>query len=501
MATSDQLIEIAKRRGFFWQGSLIYGGLAGIYDYAHMGVFLKRRWENVWRQFFLGLDDNYYEIQPSLIMHESVFRASGHLESFADPIAKCGKCGNAERADHILEDVLKESFEGISPEDLLKLIKKHNIRCDKCKGEIVDVSQFNMMFPLKMGVGKQEKTGYLTGETAQGAYVNFKQMFEVCRKKLPLGLAIIGKAFRNEIAPRNALIRMRELTQAELQIFFDPDTIEEHPNFGEVENYKLRLLSFENRKAEKIDELTCKQVLEKFKLPKFYVYHLAKVQQFYLDVLKLPRDRFRFKQLSDEEKAFYNKFHWDIEVNLESLGGFKEVGGVHYRTNHDLLGHQKVSSQSMEVNIEGKKILPHVLELSFGVDRNFYSLFELAYTEEKERTVLKFPKVVCPFDAGIFPLVNKDGLQEKAKEIQKFLEENGFVVFYDEGGSIGRRYRRIDEIGVAAGLTIDYDSLKQDDVTLRDRDSMKQIRIKIKDLPQVLRKFLSGEELEKLKSI
>ena len=490
MVTSDQLIEIAKRRGFFWQGSAVYGGLAGFYDYAHLGVFLKRRWENLWRKYFLGLGDNYYEIQPALIMHENVFKASGHLASFADPLAKCGKCGNAERADHIVEAHLKETFEGLSPADLLALIKKHNIRCDKCKGEIVDVAQQNLMFPLRLGVGKQEKQGYLTPETAQGAYVNFKQMFEVCRKKLPLGIAVIGKAFRNEIAPRNALIRMRELTQAELQIFFDADTINDHPNFKDVENVKLRLFPVANRKSGKVEELTCKETVEKLKIPKFYVYHLAKVQEFYLGVLKLPPDRFRFKQLSDEEKAFYNKYHWDIELNLDSLGGFKEVGGVHYRTDHDLSGHQKISGGSMEVKIEGKKFIPHVLELSLGVDRNLYSLLELAYTEEKERTVLKFPRILSPFDAGIFPLVNKDGLQEKAKEIQAILEGHGFIVFYDEGGAIGRRYRRIDEIGVAAGITIDYDSLKQDDVTLRDRDSMKQVRVKIKDLPQVLREFL-----------
>ena len=498
MVTSDQLIEIAKRRGFFWQGSAIYGGLAGFYDYAHLGVFLKRRWENLWRKYFLGLGENYYEIQPALIMHENVFKASGHLASFADPIAKCGKCGNAERADHIVEAHLKETFEGLSPEGLFKLIKKHGIKCDKCKGEITDVSQLNMMFPLKLGVGKQEKQGYLTPETAQGAYVNFKQMFEVCRKQLPLGIGIVGKAFRNEIAPRNALIRMRELTQAELQIFFDPDTISEHPSFKEVENVKLRLLTVNNRKSNEIEELTCKETTEKLKLPKFYVYHLAKVQEFYLNVLKFPREKFRFKQLSDEEKAFYNKYHWDMELDLESLGGFKEVGGVHYRTDHDLSGHQKISSQPMEISINGKKFIPHVLELSLGVDRNLYSLLELAYTEEKERTVLKFPRILSPFDAGIFPLVNKDGLQEKAKEIQKALEEQGFIVFYDEGGAIGRRYRRIDEIGVAAGITIDYDSLKNEDVTIRDRDSMKQVRVKMKALPDFLRKFLGGADLGKV---
>ena len=261
MVSAEKIIDLAKRRGFFWQGSSIYGGLAGFYDYGHLGSALKKKWENLWRCFFLGLDDNYHEIQPALIMHENVFRASGHLESFADPIAKCGKCGNAERADHILEDVLKENFEGVSPEDLFSLIKKHGIKCGKCKGDIKEVSQFNMMFPLRLGVGKQEKTGYLTGETAQGAYVNFKQMFEVTRRKLPLGLAIVGKAFRNEIAPRNVLIRMRELTQAELQIFFDPDSIGDHPNFKSVENHKLRLLTVENRKLGKVEEVTCKEAV------------------------------------------------------------------------------------------------------------------------------------------------------------------------------------------------------------------------------------------------
>ncbi len=499
MVNAEQLIEIAKRRGFFWQSSAIYGGIAGFYDYANLGASLKRRFENLWRNYFLNLDNNFHEIQPSLIMPEQVFEASGHLKSFADPLAKCSKCGHEERADHILEDVLHETFEGISSEGLLKLIQKHKINCGKCGGQITQVNQFNLMFPFDVGVGKSKTRAYPTGETAQGAYVNFKQMFEVTRKKLPLGLAIIGKAFRNEIAPRNVLIRLREFSQAELQIFFDPDTINEHPKFRDVENVKLRMFPFSNRSSGKTEDLTCKQALEKLKLPKFYVYHMAKMQEFYLDVLKIPKEKFRFKQLSDEEKAFYNKYHWDVEVDLESVGGWKEIAGCHYRTDHDLKGHQTVSKQSMEVNIEGKKFIPHVLELSFGVDRTVYTLFELSYTEEKERTVLNFPRLVSPLDAGVFPLVNKDGLQEKAKEVQKFLERSGFWVFYDESGAIGRRYRRIDEVGVPAGITIDHDTLKNNDVTLRDRDTMKQIRVKIENLPEFLRKFLNGEELEKLK--
>jgi glycyl-tRNA synthetase len=295
---------------------------------------------------------------------------------------------------------------------------------------------------------------------------------------------------------------MREFTQAELQIFFDPDTITEHPRFHEVENYVLRVFPAVNRESGRIDEIPAKDVVKKLGMPKFYVYHMAKIQQFYLEKLKLPRELFRFRQLTDEEKAFYNKYHWDIELNLESLGGFKEVAGLHYRTDHDLAGHQSVSGEGMEVNIDGKKFIPHVLELSFGVDRNIYALFELALVEEKvggeQRSVLKFPRLVSPQDAGIFPLVNKDGLPEKAREIQALLKEHGFIVFYDQSGSIGRRYRRIDEIGVAVGITVDYDSLQHGDVTLRDRDSMKQVRVKISELPGVLKRFLNGEELEKL---
>ena len=498
MVDSKDIVEIAKRRGFFWQSSLIHRGPAGFYDYAHVGTLLKRKWENQWRRFFIGLEDNFFEIQTSVIMPKEVFKASGHLEHFVDPVVKCSKCGNTERADHILEDVLHENFEGLTTEEMTDLIKKHNIKCPKCKGPLESTDVFNMLFPMDVGAGKDIKKTYLTGETAQGAYTNFKLEFDALRKQLPMGLAIIGKAFRNEIAPRNAIIRMREFCQAELQIFFDPDTIAEHPRFSEISKVKLNLFPVSNRKTGKIESVSCDDVVKNLKLPKFYVYHMARIQQFYLDILKLPKERIRFRQLSDEEKAFYNKYHWDIEMDLPSLGGWKEVAGCHYRTDHDLKGHQEVSGEKMVVDVEGKKVLPHVLELSFGVDRNIYSLLELAYTEEKERTVLKFPRLVSPFDAGIFPLVKKEGLPEKAREIQRMLEEAGFNIFFDQSASIGRRYRRIDEIGVAAGITVDFDSLKKNDVTLRDRDSMKQVRVKISDLPEILKKFQNGEKLESL---
>ena len=393
------------------------------------------------------------------------------------------KCHTIHRADHILEDYLKETFEGLTPEELTELIKTHKIRCPKCKGELETAGILNLMFPITLGT---ETKSYLRPETAQGVYVNFSRMFEVTRKQLPLGLAIIGKAYRNEISPRQLLIRMREFTQAELQIFFDPSRINEHENWGEVKNYKLLMLPASNRKE--IIELTCEDVVKKLKLPKFYVYHLAKTQQFFLDKLKIDKKSFRFKELSEEEKAFYNKIHWDIELNLESIG-WKEMGGVHYRTDHDLSGHAKVSKKSAEIFFENKKLVPHVLELSFGIDRILFSLLDISFVKEKERSFLRLPASISPFFVAVFPLVNKDGIDEKAKEVYDNLKIK-FDVFFDNSGSIGKMYSRADEIGTAFCITCDYDTLKDNSVTVRQRDTKKQDRVKIKDLEKFISNLL-----------
>jgi glycyl-tRNA synthetase len=493
---SEKIEDIAKRRGFFWISSEIYGGLAGFYDYGHLGSALKRRWENLWRSYFLD-EPHTFEIEAAQIMPEPVFIASGHLSNFIDPTARCSKCGSFHRADHIMEDFLKESFEGMTPQQLTEIIRKHNVRCPACKGPLEDVAVLNMMFPLSIGTGAGAKA-YLRPETAQGVYVNFKRAYEHSRKALPFGLAIIGKAFRNEISPRNYIVRMREFTQAELQIFFDHEKIGVHPKFEEVADYVLRLYSVADRKSNTLTELSCADAVKKLKLPQFYAYHLAKIQKFYLEVLKLPKELFRFRELSQEERAFYNKLHWDIELRLESLGGFKEVGGLHYRTDHDLGGHGKVSKENLSVTVDGRNFVPHVLELSFGVDRNMYALIDIGLTEEKERTLMKFPRRVAPYDAGVFPLVNREGMPAKAKEIAEELREAGLVVFYDESGSIGRRYRRMDEVGVPTSITIDDETVKEGTVTLRDRDSMVQVRVPVKELAKRLRRFLNGESLEEL---
>jgi len=495
ISKAEKIEDLAKRRGIFWPGSELYGGLSGVYDYGHIGAALKRRWEAQWRNWFLS-EDNFYEMDPAQIMHESVWIASGHAANFVDPTAKCTKCGTFNRADHIMEEYLHESFEGLTPQQLTEIIRKHNIRCPACKGALADVSVLNMMFSLS--VGSEATKAYLRPETAQGVYVNFKRLFEYGRKALPVGVAAIGKAFRNEISPRQLLIRMREFTQAELQIFFDPNEIENHPNFEDVATYVLHLHSVADRQSGKVVEVSCADAVSKLKLPKFYVYHMAKIQKFYFERLAIPKEKFRFRELSAEERAFYNRLHWDIELDIESLGGFKEVGGLHYRTDHDLGSHAKLAKQNLSVTIGDRSFVPHVLELSFGVDRNVFSMLDLAYAEEADRIVLRFPRALAPYDCAIFPLLGKDGLPERARQVLQTLRNLGVSVFYDDSGSVGRRYRRADEVGIAACITIDHQTLEDSTVTIRDRDSMQQVRIHASDLPDKLRRFLAGEPVGSL---
>jgi len=487
--TSD-LATFFKKKGFLYPSSDIYGGLAGFYDYGHLGTMLKRNFENVWRKFFVESQDNYYEIETANIMHENVFKASGHLENFIDPIVKCSKCGFFERADHLVEKTTKIRAEGLSSEELTREIEKHHLKCPKCSSSFEKVSVMNMMFPVNIGVGNQHKA-YLRPETAQSPYVNFKLQYELQRKKLPLGLAIVGRAYRNEISPRHVTLRMREFTQAELQIFVNPDLMNEHPEFDSLQDYELRTMLVEDRPQKMIVERTAAELVERG-LPKYYVYHLIKIQQFYVDELRVPKHKFRLYELNEKEKAFYNKYHFDIEMEL-SEHGFTEIGGLHYRTDHDLKGHQEVSTQSMEIVDEetGKKFIPHVLEVSFGVDRNVYALLDLHYNNDQERgnIVLSLPAKITPFFCAVFPLVkNKPELAAKARGIYQELRKD-WRCFYDEVASIGRRYARADEIGIRYGITVDFESLDDNAVTIRDRDTTKQQRVPVSELKQKLQEL------------
>jgi len=486
---ADELYAICKRRGFLWQSAEIYTSIAGFYDYGHLGAALKRNWENIWLKFFLSLNENYHLIDTPTIMPETALKASGHVDLFTDYLVVCKNCNQPYRADALIEEFAGLNAESLSAGELDAKIRELNIKCPRCgKQEFSEAKPFNMMFPVSIGAFGKDK-GFLRPETAQGAYLNFNREFEACRRKLPLGLAIIGRAYRNEISPRQGLYRLRELIQAELQIFFDPQ------NFDalcpcKTEQSKIYATLVSHR--PEVKAYTPAELIDSG-LPEFYVYHMLKIQQFYTELIGIPIEKFRFFEKSEKERAFYNRIHFDVEIAMESLGGFKEVAGLHYRGDYDLTRHQKMSGVSHEVNIGGRKFVPHVLEVSFGVDRNIWALLDVFMTKEKERNVLKIKPYLAPYQCGVFPLVNKDGLDEVAEEIYKMLRKE-FRVFYDDSGSIGRRYARMDEIGTPFCITVDYQTIEPGEmkgtVTVRFRDTTEQERVHISQLSDYLRKRL-----------
>ncbi|MEX2017173.1 MAG: glycine--tRNA ligase [Candidatus Pacearchaeota archaeon] len=485
----DEISSIAGKRGFFFQTANIYGGKAGFFTYGHLGKMLKANWERLWRKNILGLDDNFYEIQSNNILPEPVFKASGHIENFNDPLTECKKCHFRFRADQFLEDNGVENAGEMKIEEMTAKIAEKKLKCPKCGGELSEVKQFNMMFPIN--VGFNEEKAYLSPETAQAAYLAFKEEFAATRGKLPLGLAIIDKAYRNEISPRQMFFRLREFSQAELQIFFDAEKIEEHEKWNKVKNNKLAI-KFHDKSD--ITWVSCNELNNTHKIPKFYLYYASKVQDFYLKTLKVPAEKFRFRELGEQERAFYNKIHFDVEVFLDTLGGFKEIAGVHYRTDHDLKGHGSVSGKNLEVFYDGKKVLPHVLELSFGVDRNIWMLLDVFYNVGKEGSMFSFPPILSPIKVAVFPIVKGAKFEKTAEKVLDDLRnETELNVLYDKIGSIGRRYARNDEIGTAFCVTIDGDSVKKKDVTVRERNTGRQIRVKIDGLRETLKKLINDE--------
>jgi glycyl-tRNA synthetase len=489
MPSYEELMSLSVRRGFLWPAVDLYGGFAGFYDYGHNGALLRRHWEDAWSEHFLGLNDNYYLIDTTTVLPYAALKASGHVDHFTDLLVTCTRCGESYRADHLLEAATHEEHEGLEAAETDARIKAAGVRCPNCKGELGPSSPFNMMFPLGIGpTGKDP--AFLRPETAQGAYLNFKREFEALRRKLPMGLAIIGRAYRNEISPRQGTYRMREFLQAELQIFFDPARFAEQVPHAGVAELPLRLCWAAEKNRPEAHDIPAKELVARG-LPAWYVYHLVKVQEFYLEVLRVPRERFRFAELDEKERAFYNKVHFDVQVSQDSLGGFKEVGGVHYRTDHDLAGHEAGSHQKQAVTVGSTRVVPHVLELSFGVDRNIWALLDLGYVPG-ERAVLRVPPRLAPVGVAVFPLVNKDGIPERAEAIYAGLRKT-MAAFYDDAGSIGKRYARMDEIGTPFCITVDHETLDGRGVTLRERDSQKQVRVAEGALASRLVDLLSGQ--------
>lgn len=480
----ESFAAFAKSKGFFWPSAEIYGGAAGLYDYGHLGAQLKRRYEQLWLNYFVESNKDYYLIDGSNMLPEKPLIASGHAARFNDILVGCSSCHTYYRADVMLADAKVEVSEGANAEEIDALIKDNEVKCPKCKGTFLPAKAFNMMIDVYLGPEKTDK-GYLRPETAQSTYLNFYREFNILRKTLPIGLAIIGRAYRNEISPRQGLYRMRELIQAELQIFFDPDNFK--VDFERFRHIEVSVVPYTTKKQERI---SLDKLVKEYSIPEFYAYHMGIIDTFYKKVMGVPEGKIRFMEKGGNEKAFYNKVHMDIEIDVESWSGFKEVGGLHYRSDYDLSSHTKGSNQELSVTIDGKKIMPHVLELSFGVDRNVWMLLDLFYRKEGERKILELKPWLSPFSVAIFPLQKDGRLQEKTNEIYLMLKKN-FRVFLDDSGSIGRRYARMDEIGTPFCITVDYESTDKssgnyDTVTVRERDSKAQERMKVDKLIEFL---------------
>ncbi|MEM3626912.1 MAG: glycine--tRNA ligase [Candidatus Bathyarchaeia archaeon] len=556
--------ELARRRGFFWQSYEIYGGASGFVTYGHLGAKLKQNIERKLRELFAN-KVGILEIESPIIAPSKVFEASGHVDAFKEPMVECLNCRKKFRADHLLEEAAKINTlvaEKMSLKELWLEIKKHGVHCPECGGAFSEPKLFLTMFQTTIGP-YSDAVGYGRPEAAQGIFVEFRRLYEMAREKLPFGVMQIGHALRNEISPRQGLIRLREFTIIDLEFFFDPH----EPDcflLKEVENEKLRLLLAENRlrNSEEVNEVTVKEALEKGYIKAAWQAAFMALAKKLLVELGIPADKQRFIEKFPWERAHYSTQSFDQEVYVERWG-WVEVSGHAYRTDYDLKRHMEFSGQDMQVfkeyekpiererlvikpimsklgpafktdaqkvvemlskidpeevvasirkdrhymlgkyellpeHIEivhkkvvehGRHFIPHVVEPSFGSDRLVYVALEYAFQVKEDRTILSFPRDIAPIQVGVYPLVSKDGLPEKALEIHKMLLNEGFVAEYDDTGSIGRRYARADEAGIPLGITVDYETLSDNTVTIRDRDSWKQVRNSIEELPPLLHKY------------
>jgi len=454
----DQVVALCKRRGFVYPGSEIYGGLANTWDYGPYGSQLKQNVKNYWWKHFVQQRDDIVGLDSAILMNPKIWEASGHIGNFSDPLMDCKYCKERIRGDKLIEENLGvEKAVGKSLKEISEIIRENKLKCPKCgKSDFTEARAFNLMFKTHQGVVEETANAvYLRPETAQGIFVDFKNITQTCRVRVPFGIAQIGKAFRNEITPGNFTFRTREFEQMEIEYFISP---------GDKSEIKK---SFDHWKE------VCKN--------------------WYLS-LGIKEDNLRFREHEKDELSHYSSMTFDIEYKFPF--GWGELMGIAYRGDFDLTQHQKFSKKDLSYldPITGERYIPHVIEPSFGADRAILVILLDAYAEDEiegeKRFVMRFDPKIAPVKAAIFPLMKKPELVEVAKKIQKDLNQH-FTVEYDESGAIGKRYRRQDEIGTPYCLTIDYDSLTDGKVTLRDRDTTKQERVNISELREIIEKKLA----------
>jgi glycyl-tRNA synthetase len=563
----DNVMNVAKKRGFLWSSFEIYSGVAGFVDYAPLGAILKNNIMNKWRKYYV-VGEGFYEIESPTIMPEEALKASGHVDHFTDPLTECKDCMDVYRADHIIEDAIGKDVEGLENEKLTEIISENKIRCPRCGGHLNKVWSYHLMFQTLIGA-KGKKIGYMRPETAQGIFIPFKRLLRFFRNKLPFGVVQLGKAYRNEISPRQGVIRLREFTQAEAEIFVNPKD-KSHPKFSQISSEKLTLYTATSQmESEETLEITAQEALHQgIVSSEILIYQLYLAQKF-LRELGIPDEALRFRQHLPTEMAHYAIDCWDVEVQTDRYG-WVEIIGIADRTDFDLKSHSEYSKEDLRVFIEydepqkvnkivakpnmskfgpafkgaapqlmkvlgeldseeiqksfqkkglyeieldqvheilpehlafeeveevvrGEKIFPHVIEPSYGIDRIVYSVLLHCFQEEEDKSYFKLANDIAPVQVSVFPLLNKGELSTKAIGIKDSLREKGFIAEYDASGTIGRRYARSDEIGVPYAITIDHDSLEDEQVTIRNRDDSKQTRIPVSKVEDVVADLLSSK--------
>ncbi|HSQ93920.1 MAG TPA: glycine--tRNA ligase [Methanoregula sp.] len=560
----ENVMELARRRGFIWPTSECYGAVAGFIDYGPLGAMMKRRIENIWREFYV-IREGYYEIECPTIAQEAVFIASGHVAGFADKMCQCPHCREYLRADHVAEGGGIKNASTMKNEELAACLASCLcLSCEEVLGK-VEVFGFNLMFKTSIGPGSQ-RTGYLRPETAQGMFVDFGRLLRFYRDKLPFGAVQIGKSYRNEISPRQGMIRLREFTQAEAEIFVHPAEKNRHPRFSRYADYRMPLLTWTRQQnCEDAVTLSMREAVDKGVIANEYLAYYVALTHEMLVSIGIKPERLRFRQHLPDERAHYATDCWDAEI-LSDRFGWVETVGLADRTDYDLNAHAQESGTPMTVfiqydepkkvarrriipnmgvlgkqyrnkakaifealgsstptpdgadvvvdgetihipanlfevrdeiiDVRGEDIVPHVVEPSYGIDRMCYAVLEQAYDEDiadgEKRVVMRFSPRVAPLQVAVFPLMTRDGLDTIAHEITRTLHRKGIQAEYDDSGAIGRRYRRQDEIGTPFAVTVDYDTKEDRTVTLRDRDSMKQVRVAIEQLPEIVAALVEG---------
>lgn len=489
----DIISEIAKRRGFYWPSFEIYGGLSGFTTYGDLGTKLKENIKTLWKEYFVR-KQGFLEIEDPIINPERVFIASGHLDNFKEYSSECTKCGKSFRADHLIEEKTGiENVESLGGDVIANLLLEHNISCPECGGQLNVPNLILTMFKTKIGV-KGGVTGYARPETAQAMFMNYKRVFHHNREKLPFAIAQTSKALRNEISPRQGMIRLREFTIMELELFFDPEK-PKCPWFKDVKNTTIKLFSEEMVKqtCNKSIEVSINEAVKEELIATEWQGYFMGLSQLFINTLGVPDEKQRFRAHLLDERAHYSKQTYDHEVKLESWG-WTEVSGCAFRTDFDLKNHMEASGIDMTVLREdGTRFIPYVVEPSYGLDRLMYVTLETNYERKNKRNIFHLTRELAPYQVAVLPLVSKDGISEKAQKIRNMLIQKGFWVTYDEKGSIGRRYARSDEIGTPLAITVDYDTRNIDVLTIRDRDSWKQVKTTVQELPSDLEAYFKYE--------